>query len=58
MVASNANVAILAQKLDAFPGIRAITYHISQAPYLVNLTPLLQILQHCLEGGQVAVDIG
>jgi hypothetical protein len=57
MVPGDAEVAMLAQELDTFPGVRAVTHYIPQTPYLLEAPPLLCILQHRLEGGQVGVDV-
>lgn len=58
MIAGNADVLILAKELDALPGVRAVANDISQAPDTINPSPLIDIVEHCLEGSQITVDVG
>ncbi len=58
MIAGNTYVLVLAEELDALSGVRAVANNISQAPDTINPSPPINIVEHCLEGSQIAVDIG
>lgn len=57
MVAGNAKVTMLTQKLDTFMRVRTVADHVAEAPYFLSSAPLLQILQYGLESCQVAVNV-
>ena len=58
MIAGDTDVLVLAKELDALPGVRAVADNISQAPDTLNPSPLIDVMEHCLEGSKVAVDVG
>jgi hypothetical protein len=57
VISSHTAMVILTKQLDALLGVRAITDDVPQAPNTLESPPRLNILEHSLESGEIAVDV-
>jgi hypothetical protein len=55
VVAGNADVLSRAQELNTGVGVRTVAYDVSETPYCIYRS---NVIENCLEGFQVAVNVG
>jgi hypothetical protein len=57
MIPSHTDMVVLTKQFDALPGVRAITNDIPQAPDTLESPTRLNIIEHSLESGEIAVNV-
>jgi len=57
VIAGDADVVALSQKLETLVRVRAVADYITQTPYLRHLSPVRDVLQHGGKGSQIGMNI-
>ena len=58
VISGSTDVVSLAQKFDALMWVWTVADNVAKAPYVLGPSPAVEVLEHGLECGQVAVDVG